>query len=167
MKVLHFAPFRYITKFLKSRTNISYHSVDYSLEFPRIQSIADITKIPFKNDIFDLIVVMHVLEHIPDDRRAMGELLRVLKSSATAIIAVPIEMDRTETYEDFSIVTPEGRKKAFKQEDHVRIYGRDIVNRFEEAGFEVTIERASDLDQETIDRYGLWDEEVMFICKKG
>jgi hypothetical protein len=71
------------------------------------------------------------------------------------------------TYEDPTIVSAEARLDSFHQSDHVRIYGRDIVNRFEEAGFEVTIERASDLDQQTIDRYGLWDEEVMFICKKG
>ena len=42
----------------------------------------DITAIPHPDDSFDAILCIHVLEHVPDDRAAMRELARVLKSRA-------------------------------------------------------------------------------------
>jgi len=61
----------------------------------------------------------------------MGELFRVLKPKGFAILQVPISKKAKETFEDFSIATPEGRKKYFGQKDHVRIYGKDYKNRLQ------------------------------------
>ena len=82
----------------------------------------DITKIDYPDDSFDVILCNHILEHIPDDHLAMQELFRVLKPSGWAILQVPIDLNRNETYEDFSIVSPQQRLKVFGQADHVRIY---------------------------------------------
>lgn len=146
---------------------VAYVPVDLGDDDLFIAAKMDITQLAFSAERFDLIICLHVLEHVDDDIGAMRELHRVIAHDGQAIIAVPAEMSRTTTYEDPTIVSAEGRFHAFHQEDHVRVYGRDIVNRLEEAGFQVTVERVSDLDQQTIDRYGLWDEEMMFICKKG
>jgi len=106
----------------------------------------DITDIPFPEQSFDAIYCSHVLEHVQDDRKAMRELFRILKKDGWAILVVPITME--ETFEDPSMVDAQQRLDAFGQEDHVRKYGRDYVDRLREAGFEVDVITVSDLLQE-------------------
>jgi ubiquinone/menaquinone biosynthesis C-methylase UbiE len=121
----------------------------------------DITKISFPDNSFDIIFCSHVLEHIPDDRLAMRELYRILKPEGFAILQVPIKdvfngrvIDKT--YEDFSITTPEGREKAFGQNDHVRVYGRDFKDRIASVGFVVREEKfINSLPAELVERYAL------------
>ena len=98
----------------------------------------DITNIQYPNESFDIILCNHVLEHIPDDQKAMRELYRVLKKEGWAVLLVPIA-DMEKTYEDFSITTEVGRLKAFGQGNHVRKYGRDYIERLKAAGFRVTV----------------------------
>ena len=50
---------------------------------------ADITCLPFKNECFDLVICSEVLEHIPDEQQAVGELVRVLKSGCNLVVSVP------------------------------------------------------------------------------
>jgi SAM-dependent methyltransferase len=45
--------------------------------------------LPFADDSFDRIVAAEVLEHLPDDRRAMAELFRVLKPGGLMAVTVP------------------------------------------------------------------------------
>ncbi len=52
-------------------------------------SMADITKLPFKNECFDLVICSEVLEHIPDHKTAAKELLRVLKTGKNLAVSVP------------------------------------------------------------------------------
>jgi ubiquinone/menaquinone biosynthesis C-methylase UbiE len=92
---------------------------------------------PFSNEVFDVVICNHVLEHVPDDRLAIREICRVLKSGGYAILQVPIVFSMETTYEDPSITEPAERLKHFKQRDHHRIYGSDYLNRIMEAGFEI------------------------------
>ena len=73
----------------------------------------------------------------------MREFFRVLKDEGWAILLVPIESDRT--FEDPSIVDPKARLEAFGQEDHVRRYGADYVERLRDAGFTVQVSKVEDL----------------------
>jgi 2-polyprenyl-3-methyl-5-hydroxy-6-metoxy-1,4-benzoquinol methylase len=43
----------------------------------------------FSDNMFDLAIVWHVLEHLPDPRETLQELHRLLKPGGSAIIAVP------------------------------------------------------------------------------
>lgn len=52
-------------------------------------SSADILKLPFRNNSFDLVICSEVLEHIPDDRAAMAEIIRVLKPGKPLVVSVP------------------------------------------------------------------------------
>jgi hypothetical protein len=63
--------------------------------------------------------------------------LRVLRPGGFAIIQVPLDSARAETYENSEIRTPEERLRHFGQDDHVRIYGRDYPDRLRKAGFSV------------------------------
>ena len=106
----------------------------------------------------------HVLEHIPDDRKAMTELYRVLKpKTGIAFLNVPI-FNIPATFEDSAINTPELRLKYYGQADHVRAYGFDYPQRLREAGFAVRLFTLN--DEKLLKRYGLNSDEKIFLCRK-
>jgi len=151
--ILYFAPTNQIKdKLEKSGNNLT----TTDLMMNNVDVKADITQLPFDSRTFDAIICSHVLEHIPDDRSAMSEMSRVLASDGDALIMVPKDKDREHTYEDDSITSPEGRRREFGQEDHVRWYGRDFDKRLSQSGFHCSIETYSEgFDSEIVDRYGL------------
>lgn len=125
----------------------------------------DISRMDLPDDSFDLILCSHVLEHVPDDRAAMGELRRVLADGGRALVLVPYRPDAP-TYEDPTIRTPLGRMVAFGQQDHVRIYGNDLPDRLAEAGLAVSDRTAAELfDRETVERTELDPGEHLFLCQ--
>jgi SAM-dependent methyltransferase len=128
----------------------------------------DITAIPHPDDSFDAILCIHVLEHVEDDRKAISELHRILAPDGFAIVLVPLDLDRAETYQDPSITEPAERERAFWQSDHLRLYGRDFAERLTQAGFEVTVDEwVRGLPPETIERHGLFPLEDIYVCRKG
>lgn len=52
-------------------------------------SAADVTRLPFADECFDLVICSEVLEHIPNHGKAMGEIVRVLKPGKTLVVSVP------------------------------------------------------------------------------
>ena len=46
-------------------------------------------RLPFADATFDRVICSEVLEHLPDDRTAMGELARVLRPGGTMAMTVP------------------------------------------------------------------------------
>jgi SAM-dependent methyltransferase len=145
--------------------NIDYVGVDLN-DRPNIGTIADLTATPYASDTFDAIICIHVLEEIEQDRKAIGELFRVLKSGGWAFITVPVRLDR-ETFEDPTIVDPKERERAFGEKAHVRIYGFDLIDRLEAGGFEVQLALGTDIEQESKEKYGLNDDENVFFCTKS
>lgn len=103
-----------------------------------VDLIMDLAGSPLADASIDAIICSHVLEHVPDDRRALADLLRVLRPGGWAILQVPMAGNGA-TYEDSSIVGAEQQRKAFGQEGHVRLYGADFPARLREAGFTVEI----------------------------
>ena len=51
--------------------------------------VGDALRLPFPDGTFDRVICAEVLEHVPDDRRAMAEIARVLKPGGTAAVTVP------------------------------------------------------------------------------
>lgn len=49
----------------------------------------DVTKMPFKANSFDKVILSEVLEHLLDERRALKEIYRVLKPNGYLLISVP------------------------------------------------------------------------------
>jgi Methyltransferase domain len=165
LRVLHFAPEDKIQKKLRACPNLDYTSAD--LDSPLAMIKMDITRIPYAECTVDAILCSHVLEHIPDDRKAMSELYRILKPGGWAILLVPLDLKRIETFEDPNVIDPKERFRLFDQADHVRIYGRDFKNRLERVGFTVYQDSyARGLDPVLIQRYGLLMDEDVFYCTK-
>jgi SAM-dependent methyltransferase len=127
----------------------------------------DITRISLTDNQFDCVICYHVLEHIPDDQKAMRELFRVLKPGGWAILQSPIDFNHDKTFEDPSIVSPDERERFFGQNDHVRIYGRDYKDRLEKAGFVVKVDDyVQQLGDSAIKKYGLMRDEKIHFCSK-
>nr|WP_289847887.1 class I SAM-dependent methyltransferase [Aliiglaciecola lipolytica] len=166
IKVLHFAPETVLSRKLKS---IFSHYITADLNAKNVDMTIDMTDIPFPDEHFDLIIANHVLEHIPDDKKALNELKRVLKSmSGLAILQVPISLNSEQTYEDFSIDTDEGRLHAFGQEDHVRLYGNDYGDRLKQAGFDVQVfdwKSSRTLYPKKKNKFGFIAQEKIYIVK--
>ena len=51
--------------------------------------IADVNKLPFKDGSFDKIICSEVLEHIPEDKIAVEQLIRVLRKDGAIGLSVP------------------------------------------------------------------------------
>ena len=92
---------------------------------PSIQG--DLTKIPFKEKSFDLVLSMQVLEHIMDDKKALQDLISVTKDNGTLIISVPFN-------KKLGSVTREYGAPNWEEFGHVREYGMDVVERFKNEG---------------------------------
>lgn len=167
MRVLHFAPEPVFHKLFSSFKDIDYWPVDLdpSRYGGMVRKAVDITNITFDDDSFDFIMCTHVLEHIPDDRKAMRELYRVLKPGGLAFLNVPL-FDIPKTFENPEINTPELRSKYYGQSDHVRAYGQDYPQRLGAAGFTVQLFTFEDTDEKILKRYGLDKNEKIFLCRK-
>ena len=92
----------------------------------------DLLALPFADASFDRVIASEVLEHIPDDEKAMAELTRVLRPGGLAAVTVPRWL-------------PERVCWALSDEyhanegGHIRIYTRDVLHqRLRAAGLTVT-----------------------------
>ncbi|WP_338766565.1 methyltransferase domain-containing protein [Bernardetia sp. ABR2-2B] len=172
--LLHIAPEEIFFNKLKQQQNLNYIYGDkfekgYEKAYPEGTVSLDITDLKdFEDNSIDAVICSHVLEHVPEDNKAMKEFLRVLKPNGWAILLVPIDYTRETTYEDWSITSEEDRKKHFGQEDHVRWYGRDYPKKLEEAGFEVTIyDTEKEVSGEIQEKYRLANEKIYFCVKSN
>jgi ubiquinone/menaquinone biosynthesis C-methylase UbiE len=71
------------------KAKYTMYSMDHSAGGSWLTSKADVTKLPFKNEAFDVVICSEVLEHIPDNQAAVAELVRVLKSGKDLVVSVP------------------------------------------------------------------------------
>lgn len=165
LKVLHFAPEQAFYTRFKQLKNLDYTTTD--LNSPLADVKADICDLPFVNNTFDFILCNHVLEHIPNDTLAMQELYRILKPEGIAILQIPQDLKRENTFEDNSITSRKERAKIFGQYDHVRVYGRDYFDKLRGVGFKVEeVDYTSHLTGSEIDKYRLSKGEIIPVCTK-
>lgn len=165
LKVLHFAPEQAFYKRFRKMKNLEYTTTD--LESPLADVKADICDLPFKDNTYDVIFCNHVLEHIPDDTKAMQEMYRILKPGGWGIFQIPQELDRETTFEDNTITDRKERARIFGQYDHVRIYGRDYFNKLRSIGFTVQeVDYTSTLQKEEVTKYCLAKGEIIPVVKK-
>ena len=165
-KVMHFAPEEPIKKRIKQNPNLEYYSGDI---LPGVADlIVDMTNMQFEDSYFDLIIASMVLEHIPEEEKALKELFRTCKNGGKIVLTVPQCTDIDVTVEDLSIVDPDTRKRLYGQEDHVRLYGLDYPERFRSIAFEkcdIEFIRPVDLfDEKQIASMGIQNKYGVFVC---
>lgn len=164
-RILHVAPEPFLSARIRKKIRpLQYISLDQSA--PNADVHADLEHTGLPDEQFDIVIICHVLEHILDDRAAMRELFRVLRKGGVAYVQVPCNQLVYETDEDPSVTDPAERHRRWGQFDHVRHYGRDLVDRLSGAGFLVREVRPADvLDSGALESAGLWND-ILFRCER-
>lgn len=141
--------------------------VTADLESPLADVKLDVQHMPFEDESFDVIFCNHILEHVQDDRLAMREMYRVMRSGkGWGVMLSPVDLSLDKTFEDDSITDPAERTRIFGQYDHRRNYGRDYADRLREAGFEVEqIDYAETFSEQQRRLWGL-RREILYIVRK-
>lgn len=168
-RLLHIAPEQGLADLWSNVSTLDYVPADFDRaryrHLKQLQTF-DLQSAPFPDESFDWLICNHVLEHIPDDRRAMREIFRMLKPGGIALLQVPISLVRTKTDEDPSITDPAERIRRFGQGDHVRLYARDYYDRLAEAGFKVELWDAFAHDCERARAWNLNPLEKLTVARK-
>ena len=166
LKFLQFAPELYLQKKFKAQKNIDYVSTDLYSTLAEIQTDIQDMKV-FGDNSFDALLCSHVLDHVDDDRKAMRELLRVLKPGGWAIIQSSIDLSREKTWDEPEAKTPQERLRIFGQADLARKYGVDIKERLNEAGFKTQARKyGKELGEQAVKEYGTYSNANIYYCEK-
>lgn len=166
LRILHIAPERHLAQWIAALRPVMYVRGDLFPSEPYIQRL-DLQALAFADGSFDLIIANHVMEHVQNDALALHEIFRVLAASGHAILQTPYSTVLMTTFEDAGIVSKSSRLQAYGQDDHVRLYGRDIFRRFCIAGLEDQhVTHAQALPGLDAFRYGVNPAEPLFLFRK-
>lgn len=152
-KILHFAPERQLRERIQKASS-EYTTADYDRGDCDLK--LDMSDMPqVSADSLDVVIACDVLEHVPSDSSAIGELHRILRSNGIAILTVPQKDSPSSTDEDSVVTDPVERERRFGQKDHVRMYGDDFPERLKSAGFEVRVVSENSFNLDVVEKYVL------------
>ncbi len=166
-RILHFSPEKHLYQYISTRASVAtvdimpgfYQSIDKNI----LQE--DATNLGFASESFDMIIANHIMEHIPEDTKAMCEMQRVLKTGGVAILQVPYSEKLNKTIEEPFINNPDRQEELYGQRDHVRIYAlKDYVARLEGSGFTVNVLRSDTLKEFL--KHAIQERECVVLCYK-
>jgi len=164
--ILHFAPEHCLSTLIENKKPMKYIRGDLYPNTSDIEKI-DMLSISYPDEYFDFVIANHVLEHVSDDLVALSEIRRVLKVGGYAILQTPFSPILSKTFSDPGIDTDLARYHAYGQEDHVRLYGNDIVARFESVGFKSHMVSHNDVIVEIEPtRHGVNVNEPFFLFER-
>jgi len=165
--ILHFAPEKHIAQCIKSCRPKRYLQGDIQPVRKGIEFI-DVTEIKEKDKSFDIVLCNHVLEHVHDDHKALREIFRVLKPGGVAVLQTPYALKLPRTRERDPDVSNEAQRLEFYgQEDHIRLYGIDLIDRIFEAGFDLKLKKHSEvMPQVDSGSAGVNPAEPLFLARK-
>jgi len=166
MRLLEIAPWWAVSRRLQRSPELQFVGVDLRPAGPHVSVLGDAAALPFGEASFDAVICTHVLEHVPRDCAAMAEIYRVLRPGGTAIISVPLRLERA-TVEDPTLSDPAEQERRFGERGHVRWYGADLADRLRKAGFEISMDAGTALPAQKREKFGLRDDEHLFWCVKG
>jgi SAM-dependent methyltransferase len=157
VRMIHFAPEKVLSAVIRSFDRLRYQTTDLDdvgCDFPN----EDIQILSFADGAYDLVLCSHVLEHVPDDGAAMGELARILSDRGLALICVPCDWGNAKT-KSFRRIRSEG---------HYRHYGRDMVGRLAQSFQSVQVFDMHDLDVAPAGlSYGIRRGDMLLLCGKS
>jgi len=151
MQILYFTPEVVLAEYLQAR-GVRFEAV--GLKTP--------DSLPGEDGAYDLVIASNILEHAPDEMRALAEMRRVLADDGQLILTVPMIGGWDDTYENPAISSEDDRKLHFGERNHCRYYGRDFKDLILRAGFAVQEHVAS--GEESV-RYGLIRGDRVFIAR--
>ena len=169
-RILYFAPENGMDRWMKRKgiavtTADLYNVADLKLDMDHIEQ---------PSASWDIVLCNHVLEHVPDYKRALRELYRVLKPGGRLICSFPIDMRYETVQEDAALVGDDSlqadreRIRKFGQKDHLRVFGRDSVKLLEESCFVVSVIDGDTMPAEIMPVVGPadYDSNKLFVGEK-
>ncbi len=135
-RMLHIAPEPFFLRLFSNMGIGHYETGDLAMK--GVDHTIDLCSLPFSDGAYDIVYASHVLEHIREDGRALAEIYRVLSPGGTAVLPVPIVVDRTIEYETANPL----------EEYHVRAPGLDYFDRYRVVFDEVTVIGSGDYPEE-------------------
>jgi len=169
--MVDFAPSEPLSAFIRraiesSGKDIRYRTADLLAE--NVDDRVDIADLrTYQSDQFTFFLCSHVLEHVPDDNKALRELHRILKPGGSGILMVPIILSLEQIEEDPEIEDEGERWRRFGQGDHVRLYSkRGFLERVRAAGFAVRELGKEFFSAELFEQAGITSQSVLYIVEK-
>lgn len=180
--ILHIGPNLKIQEWLKSLPGIDHISAD---PFNSADLKFKIEEMPFKKNMFDMIICIAVLEHVLDDWKALEQMHKVLKTGGELLLYVG-SLQRKYTLErynrdefplmvahDFHTPKDLDHPEVIRQNNVIyynpsyttREYGIDILDKIKEFGFNVNLIYAHELFQKP-ELYGLNPYQNLLSCIK-
>ena len=144
--MLHFAPEPFFRKIFSSRFG-RYETADLCMKGVDYQ--VDLQNLPFKDATYDFVFASHVLEHVPNDTKAIQEIRRILRPNGLAILPVPVICEKTVEY---PVANP---KEAY----HMRAPGLDYFEKYRPY-FSKVETRTSDVLPEKFQPYIFEDRSI-------
>jgi len=147
--------------------NLDYTTADIAGGYTSWMETLDVTAIAKPDATFDVVICLHVLQAVEEDRKAMREILRVLKPGGWAVLNSRLDTSADLTRPNPDLPPPEIRAKSTNQDFAFRIYGCDFAHRLREEGFEVeVVEFGKSLSEEEKQRYYLHIPGDVYVCRR-
>lgn len=165
-RLLDFAPSKGLGKWIKENFAVQYISADLFMDGVDVKTDIENMDV-FQDNTFDFILCSHILEHVPNDQKAMAEIYRVLRNGGSAIVMAPVLRNFDGIEEDPLCNEVSERWRRFGQDDHIRMYSRKVlVERLRKVGFTIKISSGIDIRQSEIIKYGLPDNISLYVVTK-
>lgn len=170
INLLHIAPENSLSKRLLKMPLIEYFAIDKfekGYHYPSYVKAMDITDLKFGDNMFDLLICSHVLEHVENDVLALQNFMRVLKPGGHGYLVVPYFSELQKTYEDARANNDEMRLLLYGQKDHVRKYGCDFIEKLRTHGWTAEVINFKSFYSETeCIKLGFLNAELVFKITK-
>ncbi len=133
-------------------------------------SVGDITRLPFQDETFDVVITEDVLEHVRNYEYAFKEINRVLKPGGKHIFTVPINLTMnmilrvdTSGEKDVFLLPPQYHGDPLNKNGILayRQFGKDTPNILRKFGFQTTLIVSGEADK----KLGIYDS-VVLVSKK-
>jgi hypothetical protein len=155
-RVLDVAPTESSRKMLLEEFGAREDSVGFDISNPWADVVGDLQDICFPSESFDLFLCYEVLDYIKRDDLALAELGRILKPDGIGIVRVAFDQE-LETTIEYTRPDPDDSY-------HIRRYGRDLLDRFRRAGFEIELLNLTrTVPEAEQQRFGLDSTPVFFL----
>jgi SAM-dependent methyltransferase len=139
VRLLHFGPQKEMASAIDristvDQVGIDYFADGYVAKYDKNTLFGDVTRLTLFDGFADGVIILHVLEHIPDLAVALKELHRVMKPGAWMMVEVPCNpLGRSKSC--LGNITQTQRKACSGQRDHFWYYNcSDFRKRVETAG---------------------------------
>ena len=165
-RILHIAPEARLEPLIAALRPLEYVRGDLFPRSPGHRKI-DIEALEFPDGYFDLIICNHVLEHVNHPETALAEFHRCLASGGHVVAQTPYSPKLKRTFEMTAPISVPFATLFFGQDDHVRLFGGDIVDYFHAAGLKgELLAHATVLGDIDADLWGCNVREPFFLFAK-